>query len=191
MRQFETGATRDTDEGKLDYEGFISPLVLLRYAEYMHENRVQTDGNLRDSDNWQKGIPQEAYMKSKFRHFMETWMHHRGLGDLAGVDLERALCAELFNTMGYLHVVLEEKRRLGTPHVDHPAEAAIPEHLRVVNRTEAEEANLTPAGDDAAPRPGVQSRGSRMRQELAERDAARETGDWPRRSSGTIGVYSG
>jgi len=28
IRQFTTGATRDTSDGKLDYEGFISPLVL-------------------------------------------------------------------------------------------------------------------------------------------------------------------
>ena len=27
-RVFETGATRDTDAGKPDYEGFLSPLVI-------------------------------------------------------------------------------------------------------------------------------------------------------------------
>jgi len=32
MRQFESGATRDTEDGKLDYEGFLSPAVLLRFA---------------------------------------------------------------------------------------------------------------------------------------------------------------
>src|SRR5687768_4320669 len=35
MREFETGATRNLDNGKLDYEGFLSPLVMERFAEYM------------------------------------------------------------------------------------------------------------------------------------------------------------
>ena len=60
MRNFDTGATRDVDTNKLDFEGFLSPVVLERYAEYMHKNRVQADGNLRDSDNWQKGIPKKS-----------------------------------------------------------------------------------------------------------------------------------
>jgi hypothetical protein len=101
VRTFETGATRDTDTGKLDYEGFLSPLVLKRYAEFMHQNRMQTDGQLRASDNWQKGIPQEAYMKSGFRHFMAWWTNHRELP--ADETLEDALCALLFNVSGYLH----------------------------------------------------------------------------------------
>lgn len=101
MRTFPTGATRDSDDGKLDYEGFLSPLVLERYAEYMHAHRVQADGTLRDSDNWQKGIPKDAYMKSLWRHFMDVWKMHRGVGDPA--HLQDALCAVLFNAMGYLH----------------------------------------------------------------------------------------
>lgn len=134
MRTFDTGATRDTDTGKLDYEGFLSPLVLRRYAEYMNKNRVQADGNVRDSDNWQKGIPLNAYMKSGWRHFMDWWMYHRGpqywpadrdcdhecedcnlidcdCADCFAIDsgLEDALCAMLFNVMGYLHEILKEK----------------------------------------------------------------------------------
>ena len=69
VRTFDTGATRDTDDGKLDYEGFISPLVLERFARYMHTHRLQPDGTLRDSDNWQKGIPRDQYIKSAWRHF--------------------------------------------------------------------------------------------------------------------------
>jgi hypothetical protein len=118
VRTFESGATRDTDQDKFDYEGFLSPLVLERFAEYMHKNRVQSDGSLRDSDNWQKGIPEEQYMKSKFRHFMETWKLHRKQINY-GVDyrqfnlnlelLEESLCAEMFNTMGFLHQLLRGK----------------------------------------------------------------------------------
>lgn len=114
MREFGTGATRDTVEGKLDYEGFFSPAVLQRYAQYLHKHRTQSDGNLRDSDNWQKGIPIETYMKSKVRHGMYTWLIHRGFpaidekGEIA--DLEESLCAEIFNAMGYLFELLKDKQ---------------------------------------------------------------------------------
>ena len=112
MREFETGATRDDDTNKLDYEGFISPLVLLRYAQYMHQHRIQADGKLRDSDNWQKGIPIKQYMKSKWRHFVDTWTNYRlgmSVGDTA--ILEDSLCAELFNTNGMLHEILKNKEK--------------------------------------------------------------------------------
>lgn len=107
IRKFETGATRDSDIGKLDYEGFLSPLVIERYAEYMHKHRVQPDGNLRESDNWQKGMPLKEYMKSGWRHFMDWWKHHRGN---KAVDIEEVLCALIFNSMGYLYEVLKERR---------------------------------------------------------------------------------
>ena len=107
IRIFESGATRDTDEGKWDYEGFLSPIVLKRYAEYMHKNRLQSDGNLRDSDNWQKGIDKNAYMKSGFRHFMDWWSLHRGYEGRG--DMEDALMALLFNVMGYTYEILKEK----------------------------------------------------------------------------------
>lgn len=108
VRKFDTGATRDTAEGKYDFEGFLSPLVLCRYAEYMHKHRKMADGSMRDSDNWQKGIPFFVYMKSATRHFMDWWYVHRGLcnKDL----LEDALCALLFNVMGYLHEVLKGRK---------------------------------------------------------------------------------
>ena len=106
MRQFNTGATRDTDEGKLDFEGFLSPLVLIRYAEYMDKHRTQADGKVRSSDNWQKGMPQNAYMKSMWRHFMDAWMWHRGRKPKSGATDEEALCAVMFNAMGYLHEIL-------------------------------------------------------------------------------------
>ncbi|KKN66000.1 hypothetical protein LCGC14_0475920 [marine sediment metagenome] len=116
MRKFKGGATRDTEEGKYDYEGFLSPLVIERYAAYMHKHRKQADGKLRDSDNWQKGIPIIVYMKSKWRHFFETWRLHRK--EIAKIEIvseedskriEESLCAELFNTMGMLHEILTGK----------------------------------------------------------------------------------
>jgi hypothetical protein len=105
LRQFDTGATRDTDEGKLDYEGFLCPYVLKRFGEYMNKNRVQADGNVRDSDNWQKGIPLDAYMKSAWRHFHDLWTAHR-----EGDDVQEHICALMFNVMGYLHETLKRDR---------------------------------------------------------------------------------
>jgi hypothetical protein len=100
IRKFDTGATRNTDTGKYDYEGFLHPLVLEAFAAYMHSNRRQRDGTYRDSDNWQKGIPLAVYIKSNWRHFVDLWKSQRGirvpegeLGASAGV---------LFNTMGWM-----------------------------------------------------------------------------------------
>lgn len=102
IRRFDTGATRDAVGDKLDYEGFLSPLVLERYAQYMHKCRFQSDGNMRDSDNWQKGIPLDVYMKSLWRHFMAVWIGHR-----KGTYSEEDLCAIMFNAMGMLHEKLK------------------------------------------------------------------------------------
>ncbi len=114
VRQFGSGATRSDEPDRLDYEGFLSPLVFKRYAEYMHGHRKQADGKLRDSDNWQKGIPITSYMKSKYRHFLDTWFFHRGQDKLAvAKDIEESLCAELFNTMGMLHEVLKVQKGTG------------------------------------------------------------------------------
>ena len=110
VRDFGTGATRDTDENKLDYEGFNSPLVMERYAQYMNKHRVQSDGSLRDSDNWQNLFGPDhldACMKSGYRHFMDWWKQHRGY---EGQDtLEESLCALLFNIQAYLFKILKEK----------------------------------------------------------------------------------
>lgn len=113
MREFETGATRDSDTDKLDFEGFLSPSVLLKYAEYMNKHRKQSDGKMRASDNWQKGIPFDTYMKSGWRHFMDWWTLHRiGLKllketpegqKLYEAELTEAICGVIFNAMGYLH----------------------------------------------------------------------------------------
>jgi hypothetical protein len=109
-RTWDSGATRDTAEEKYDYEGFLSPLVIERFAEYMHKNRLQSDGTLRASDNWQKGMPTEVYMKSGWRHFFDWWMYHRHLKMHDDVPwVEEALCGLMFNVMGYLHEHLKKR----------------------------------------------------------------------------------
>ena len=109
MRQFKTGATRDNDTNKIDYEGFLSPLVLERFGEYMLKHQFQADGKKRDSDNWQKGIPKDAYIKSGFRHFMAWWKEHRGIKTDDGIEDD--ICALIFNAMGYLHEHLKINRK--------------------------------------------------------------------------------
>jgi len=113
IRTFDSGATRDTDENKADYEGFLSPLVVERFGRYMNKHRKQSDGKLRGSDNWQKGIPRAQYLKSLWRHLVALWLLHRGYPcvDKTGepVDIEDTLCALMFNPMGYLHEHLKEK----------------------------------------------------------------------------------
>jgi hypothetical protein len=106
LREFDTGATRDTAEGKLDPEGFTHPIVMEQFYKYMNMNRLQSDGKLRDSDNWQKGIPKQAYMKSLKRHCDDVWLEHRGFDSDDG--LIAALCGLMFNAMGYLHETLKQ-----------------------------------------------------------------------------------
>ena len=104
MRQFDTGATRNIDADKVDYEGFLSPLALKAFGAYMHKHRQQADGKLRDSDNWQKGILVESYMKSMWRHFFAVWETYRR----TGAPDQEDLCALFFNVQGMLHEVVKK-----------------------------------------------------------------------------------
>ena len=112
IRKFDTGASRDSDEGKYDYEAFLSPLVIESYAKYMHKNRKMADGSLREGDNWQAGFGDKHYdvcMKSGFRHFIDLWMEHRKLKSREGID--NAICGILFNVMAYYHKLLEDRMK--------------------------------------------------------------------------------
>lgn len=114
VREFDTGATRSSDAGRYDPEGFLSPIVIERFSEYMNRNRIQADGSTRASDNWQAGIPLDQYMKGAWRHFLHLWTRHRGyqvMDEKAAKDMEDDLCALLFNLSGYLHELLKEKRK--------------------------------------------------------------------------------
>jgi len=72
----------------------------------MHKNRIQSDGNYRASDNWQKGINRDAYIKSMWRHFLDLWLIHRGYKGRE--TKEDALNGILFNAMGYLYEELKK-----------------------------------------------------------------------------------
>jgi hypothetical protein len=113
VRTFTTGATRDTAQDKPDYEGFLSPLVLERFGQYMLKHQIQSDGTIRASDNWTKGIPKPVYIKSLWRHVLQAWKLHRGypVTDEQGrpVSIDDALCAIMFNAMGYLYETLAKR----------------------------------------------------------------------------------
>lgn len=117
VRTFETGAIRNLDQNKPDYEGFLSPLAIEAFGKYMHHHRKLPDGSMRSADNWQKGMPKDTYMKSGWRHFFHWWALHRGLPavDETGraVGLEEMLCALWFNVQGYLHEL--KKAELAKP----------------------------------------------------------------------------
>lgn len=111
VRKFETGASRDSDDGKLKIEGFLDPLVDKRYSEYMHGHRKMTDGSLRSGDNWQKGIPLSAYGDSMVRHVLDFRLHFDGYpNEAVDLDIESVLCAIIFNARGYLFEILKAKQ---------------------------------------------------------------------------------
>jgi|SRR5579862_7705972 len=112
VRKFETGATRSGEIGRYDPEGFLSPLAIERFCEYMQKHRLQPDGSIRDSDNWQKGMPLTTYIKGMWRHFLHLWTRHRGFTPTdpkSGASAEEDLCAIIFNAQGYLHELLKAK----------------------------------------------------------------------------------
>ena len=112
IRKFDTGATRDTEAGKLDYIKALSPIVLQRYVQYLDKHRLQSDGSLRDWDNWKQGIPPEVYLSSRMRHEIAIWLLFEGypaFDNHGPVNIEDALCAIIFNAQGQLHEILKTK----------------------------------------------------------------------------------
>ncbi len=114
MRTFDTGATRSDDAVRDDPEGYMSPIVIERFCQFMTKHREQEDGSVREGDNWQKGMPLAAYMKGLWRHMLHAWTRHRGhkvKDKLAAADIEEDLCAILFNAHGYLFEMLKKQER--------------------------------------------------------------------------------
>lgn len=111
MRNYETGATRNSDEGKPQYAKIGDPTIDKAYADYMNAQAVQADGKIRPADNWKKGIPVADYLDSQRRHWHDVWFHLSGHPEQAEEkDLVTALCALKFNVDGMLYEVLKERR---------------------------------------------------------------------------------
>lgn len=148
MRVFEGGAIRDTEDGKMDFEGYLSPLALEMYGRYMLKHQTLADGSKRGSDNWQGGMGLDTWIKSLWRHFFDLWAIHRGHKQIAREDIEAALCGIMFNVQGYAHEYIQGKsgpKILGAvPHVDPKPFGGcnIPgcgcEHVRLVPRNATE-----------------------------------------------------
>lgn len=105
---FSTGATRSASDGKIDFEGHLSPEVLMVFGDYMNRHRIQRDGQLRASDNWQQGIPIHCYVKSLIRHTFEFWRMWRGREAInpdngQPFTFRDVLSAIMFNTMGLIY----------------------------------------------------------------------------------------
>lgn len=109
IRRFDTGATRDVDADKLDFDGFIHPLCELNFAKYMHRHRLQPDGKLRDSANWTKGMPRKEYLKSLMRHVHDLRLHMHGHGEEAREPILEALAAIRFNVDGLTLEILKDR----------------------------------------------------------------------------------
>jgi hypothetical protein len=111
IRKFKTGATRDTTVGKLEPWGFLSPLALHRYSEYMDKHRYQADGTVRSSDNWKRGFPIDVYCHSLLRHVFDFWLIMTGFKprfDKEVTDPVEVACAIMFNVQGFLHEALSK-----------------------------------------------------------------------------------
>lgn len=103
-------AYRDTTEGKPDYQGYLNPLVIEAFGKYMLKHQVQSNGEIRESDNWQGMFGEDhkrVCMSSGFRHFMDWWKFDRGYETRDGIS--EALGGLLFNLQAYwLAEILEE-----------------------------------------------------------------------------------
>lgn len=120
MRDFDTGATRDSADWKFDLKGFLSARTVQLLGAYMHFHRKQADGKLRASDNWKLGIPIPVYEESLTRHFFE-WLgaleRQKEYPESPKFDNGSIVAAlgMLFNLQGWLH---EQARRMENSGVD-------------------------------------------------------------------------
>lgn len=115
MREFESGAKRDDLGDKLSYMKALSPAVLRCYAQYLGKHRKQSDGKLRDWDNWKKGISPDVYCDSLLRHSFDAWLLQLGHSPTdESYDLRDLLCAVIFNASGWLYELLCNEDREGT-----------------------------------------------------------------------------
>ena len=106
IRTFDTGATRDTDQNKLDYTRALSPIVLERYVKYLNKHRKQPDGSTRDFDNWKKGLPFRESFSSLGRHHIDVWKMIEGFpaeDNHGPCNIDDTLCAIIFNATTMLY----------------------------------------------------------------------------------------
>ncbi len=84
--QFQTGAKRDTGEGKGRYD-LLPPWAL--HALALHFER---GARKYDARNWEKGIPVRRFLESAMRHINDLWMGDGGEDHLSAAAWN-LLCA--------------------------------------------------------------------------------------------------
>lgn len=96
IRQFKTGAIRDSLDGKEDYIETISWTAFKRYAQYMTSKKEKYG-----SGNFKKGIPIESYEGSLVRH-LQKYLANKYENGQTEVN-EDHLSAMVFNIFGIMH----------------------------------------------------------------------------------------
>lgn len=112
IRKFPSGADRDSDENKPHYPGYFDSRVVKAFGEYMLRHQRRVDGSFRAADNWKAGMSKEVYFDSGFRHFMDWWRLYEADHYEGKVCIEptlEACCALMFNLMGYMRNLIQEK----------------------------------------------------------------------------------
>jgi hypothetical protein len=96
VREFKTGAIRDTEDGKNDFIETISWTAFDRYAGYMTGKKKKYG-----EGNFKKGITIDAYERSLVRHLVKYLKnkHEGGQDELE----EDHLSALVFNIFGIMH----------------------------------------------------------------------------------------
>lgn len=102
--QFETGALRDSQEGKEDYVETVSYTAMKRFAQYMTGKKKRYGAG-----NFKKGIPIESYEQSLMRHIQKYFANKYEGGDCE--KEEDHLSAILFNAFGIIHEEEREKTK--------------------------------------------------------------------------------
>jgi len=109
MRQYDSGATRSPLGDKLQYKGFRCPQVEKSFALYMHEHRTQADGNIRDADNWKKGMDKEDCADSLIRHCEDFHSAWEGWEVICPDTKKKVSVVELLNAMKFnINAIIRE-----------------------------------------------------------------------------------
>lgn len=96
MRNFDTGAVRDSEEEKEDYIETISWTALKRHAQYMTKKKSRYGAG-----NFKKGIPIDSYERSMVRH-IQKYFENKYEGGTVETE-EDHLAAIVFNAFGIMH----------------------------------------------------------------------------------------
>lgn len=96
IRNFDTGAIRDTEDNKEDYNETISWTAFKRYAQYMTGKKKKYGAG-----NFKKGIPIESYERSLLRH-VQKYMENKYEDGIVERD-EDHIAAIVFNAFGIMH----------------------------------------------------------------------------------------